>query len=196
MKWPIVALVAAVTAATASAQNRGLTDAEVDAAIAAAKEPKFQSMFVEAHGRFAAYYTVILQGPVGRTTDIARDAFDSYKPMTADKVPAGVRAHAVTLAVLRHGGSESIKNVVIMPPGATSRDAAIQPLPPLRLLAGRDVRPRTWKPGLGSATSSGLPMFYRFAEDELPPGDLQILVVTSGGEERYTVKAEERDRIR
>ena len=37
-------------------QSAELTDAEVDAAINAAKQPRWASLFVEAKGRFAAYY--------------------------------------------------------------------------------------------------------------------------------------------
>jgi hypothetical protein len=97
----------------------------------------------------------------------------------------------VTLTVVRHSGASGIKNVVLMPPGATARGAAIQPLP--RLPAGRDQPPRTWRPG---AYELRFPQFYRFADDELPPGDLQIVVATEAGEERYTVKAQDRDRLR
>ena len=84
MRWPLVALLGTLTVAVASAQNVELSDAEVDAAIISATQPVFKAMFVEAHGRFAAYYSVILQGPVDRTMDVARKAFDSYKRMTAD----------------------------------------------------------------------------------------------------------------
>ena len=189
------ATVAALLIAPLFAQSAGLTDEEVDAAIAAAKQPGWTSLFVEAKGRFAAYYSVLLQGPTGRTMDLAREAFESYKPLTAATVPAVVRLHAVTLTVVRHSTSKAIKNVVLMPPGATSRDAAIQPLSPRGLLNARDTRPRTWRSGLGSA-ASGLPSIYHFAEDELPPGDLQIVVVTDSGEERYTVKVQDRDRLR
>jgi hypothetical protein len=124
------------------AQRGGLTDEQVDAAIAAAKQPGWTSLFVEAKGRFGAYYSVLLQGSVGRTMDLARDTFESYKPLTAATVPATVKAPAVTLAVVRHRDSNgviAIKNVVLMPPGA-GRDAAIQPLPPGRLF--QDRRPR------------------------------------------------------
>jgi hypothetical protein len=92
----------------------------------------------------------------------------------------------------------SLRNVVILPIGASSRGAAIQPLPTRpRLLDGRiwgDVRPRTWRSFLGSEPR--FPSFYRFAEATLPSGDLQIVVATDAGNGRYSVKAQERDLIR
>jgi hypothetical protein len=175
------------------AQSAGLTDQELFAAIDAVNQPGWSSLFVEAKGRFGADYSVLLQGPIGRTMDLAREAFESYKPLAAVAVPAETRAHAVTLTIVRHSGAPGIKNVVLMPPGATSRGAAIQPLPSLRLRAG-DNRPRTWRPGAHAPL--GFPQFYRFAENELPQGDLQIIVVTESGEQRYTVKTQERDGIR
>jgi hypothetical protein len=57
------------------------------------------------------------------------------------------------------------------------------------------VFPRTWQPGLGSERS-GFPLSFRFAEDALPSGDLQMIVVTDLGDERFTVRAQDRDRIR
>ncbi len=178
-----------------------LTDEEVNAAIAAAKQPGWASLFVEAKGRFAAYYSVLLQGPVGRTMDVAREAFESYKPLAASDVPVGVTAREVTFTIIKHSGSQSIKNVVVMPPGARSRDAAIQPLRPRSMfsssksLTWHEGQPRTWTPRFGSEPASSS-LYYRFAEDALPPGDLQIVVVTGSGEERYTVKAQDRDRLR
>jgi hypothetical protein len=185
-------------------QDSGLTDAEVDSAIAAAKQPRFESLFVEASGPRMADYSLIFQGPVGRTMDLAREAYDSYKPMTAAMVPASVRAHEVTLAILRKTGWDvpGIKNVVIMPPAATSRDAAIQPLPRSRRLSlrdeatVRDVVPRTWTPRLAAADSVRLSHFERFSIDALLPGDLVIILVTETGDKRYTVKAKDRERLR
>jgi hypothetical protein len=93
----------------------------------------------------------------------------------------------------------AVKNVVIMPPDAVGRDAAIQPLPRRRAnLRGdvvRDVVPRTWQPGL-SIRSIELPQFERFPMDSLPPGDIQIILVTERGDRRYTVRAKDRDRLR
>lgn len=198
------AVVASCLSVTLLAQGGALTDAEVEAAIAAAKQPKFQSSFVEAKGRFMADYSVLLQGPVGRTMDLAREAFDSYKPFKASDVPIEVKAHEISVGIIKHyTGSPVIKNVVFLPLGATSREAAIQKLEhparpdPLsrRGIPWRDRRPRTWKPRLG-AEASPFVLFDRFAESELPPGDLQILVVTDAGEQRYTVKAEDRKLIR
>jgi hypothetical protein len=189
----MMVFVAASLASSVLAQNAGLNDEEVQAAINAAKHQKFASMFVEAKGRFAAYYSVLLQGPVGRTMDLAREGFESYKPLQPWDVRPEVRAHEVTFAVIKHGGNQTIKNVVVLPPGTTSPDAAIQPLR-RSFLQVAEKRPRTWRPRLGNDV--GATRFYRFAEDALPLGDFQILIVTDYGEERYSVKAQERDLIR
>ena len=194
----VCAFLAAV--AILAAQDSRLTDADVTDAIASAKQQRFQSLFVEARGRFMADFSVILQGPVGRTRDLAREAFESYKPLEASAVPDHVRAHEVTFAVIRRADARSaVTNVVIMPVGAASRDAAIQPLPPRRRSLTeepwRDAIPRTWRPGFG-AEPARFPRFYRFAQSALPPGDLQIIVATDTGEQRYTVSDKDRDRIR
>src|SRR5262245_21446482 len=153
-----------VMSAALLAQPAGLTDAEVEAAIASAKQSGYKSIFAQARGRFAAGFTIIVQGPVGRTMDLAREAFDSYKPIAPKDVPAVVRARAVTFTVLKHGESQNIKNVVVMPAGA-SRDAAIQPMP----AAPKDARPRTWKRNFVGSEEAGTPSYYRFAEASLPP---------------------------
>jgi hypothetical protein len=173
------------------AQPAGLTDAEVEAAIAAARQSGYKSIFAQARGRFAAGFTIIVQGPVGRTMDLAREAHDSYKPITPKDVPAEIRARAVTFTVLKHGPT-AIKNVVVMPAGAASRDAAIQPM----AAASNDARPRTWKRNFVGSEESGTPSYYRFAEASLPTGEFQIVVATDGGDERYTIRAQERSSIR
>lgn len=200
MTWRTSLLAVALTAATVSAQSPLLTDAELEPALAAAKQERFQSLFVEARGRFGAGFSLLLQGPIGRTMDLAREAFESYKPFGPADVPPDVRARELTLVVMTHTGARrGLKNVVIMPPAATSRDAAIQPLParqrPLDGRFQRDAPPRTWTPRLGSE-SSRFPAAFRFAEAALPTGDIQIIVATDSGDERYTVRAQERDRIR
>jgi hypothetical protein len=177
-----------------------LTDAELEPALAAAKEERFRSLFVEASGRFGADFSLLLQGPIGRTMDLAREAFESYKPFGPGDVPPHVRARELTLVVMTHTGTRrAVKNLVIMPPAATSRDAAIQPLPArqrsLDGLLQRDAPPRTWTPRLGSG-SSRFPAAFRFAEADLPAGDIQIVVATDSGDERYTVRTQERDRLR
>jgi hypothetical protein len=194
MKLQLAGFAVLLAVATLTGQAPGLTNDEVDAAIAAAKQAAFKSSFVEARGRFAAFFTVIVQGPVGRTMDLAREHFETYKPLKASDVPAELRAHAVTFTVLQHGSAQiAIKNVVIMPAGTSSRDHAIQPLPANP--SDRDAPPRTWRPKFG-ADPPGKALFYRFAESALPAGDLQIIVAAESGDEKYTVKAQERDRIR
>src|SRR3954467_10221110 len=135
------AALAIVMGAVLFAQPAGLTDTEVEAAIAAAKGSGFKSIYAQARGRFAAHFTIVAQGPVGRTMDVAREAFDSYKPITPKEVSADVRAHALTLIILKHVQRQSIKNVVVMPSASASRDAAIQPVP----AAPKDALPRTWR---------------------------------------------------
>src|SRR6266571_5328267 len=81
LRWTIVAVASALTVSTVSGQSAGLTDADAETALAAAREPRYESSFVEAHGRFAAYFSVLVQGPIGRTMDLAREAFESYKPL-------------------------------------------------------------------------------------------------------------------
>jgi hypothetical protein len=173
----------------------------VESAIATTKQPRFQSLFVEATGPFLADYSLILQGPVGRTMDLAREAHESYKPLTAAMIDPHVRTPEITLAIVRHTGRDipAVKHVVIMPPGATSRDQAIQPLPRRRLTLRdgpvRDAIPRTWRPSFGSETAL-FPQFERFAINALPPGEFQIMLVTESGDRRYTVRSKDRARLR
>jgi hypothetical protein len=85
-------LAALILASPLLAQSDGLTDEQLFAAIGAVNQPGWTSLFVEAKGRFGAEYSVLLQGPIGRTMDLAREAFESYKPLAAVAVPAQVRA--------------------------------------------------------------------------------------------------------
>jgi hypothetical protein len=190
-----IAHVVILCAALGAVAGQGLTDDEVSQAIAAAKQAAWKSMFVEAKGRFAADYSVVLQGPVGRTMDIAREAFDSYKPIPPSAIGPSVRAREITFAVLRHSEGSGFKNVVVIPPTARDRDDAIQPIPFQGLSTPPDVLPRTWKPGYGTDLYGGS-IFRRFALANLPEGDLTIIVVTETRDERYVVKAAERDRLR
>jgi hypothetical protein len=173
------------------AQPAGLSDSEVEAAIAAAKGAGFKSIYAQARGRFGASFTIVAQGPVGRTMDLAREAFDSYKPITPKDVPAPVRAHAVTFAVLSHIQRRNIKNVVLMPAGA-SRDAAVQPVP----AAPKDAMPRTWRRNIVGQDALGEPVYYRFPATSLPSGDLQIVIATDVGDEKFTIRAQDRNGIR
>lgn len=200
MKWRTSLTAAALATCALSAQVPGLTRTEIESAIAAAKLERFQSLFVEARGRFGADFSLLLQGPVGRVMDLAREAYESYKPFNASDVPMIVSARETSIAVVVHSGSRiGVKNLVIMPPGAASRDAAIQPLPVRRdsldSIMLRGNLPRTWRPGLGSEPS-GLPSSYRFPEDAIPSGDILIVVVTDSGEQRYTVRDQDRRRLR
>jgi hypothetical protein len=181
-------------ASAAFGQNARLTDDEVTAAITAAKQPKtFSSMYVEATGRFAAQYSVLLQGPVGRTMDIARVAFEAFKPFTASAIGPTVRTHEIAFTVYGHGAVPSVTNLVIVPPNATSRDEAIQPLEEPSKTPWEDKAPRTYSPGFNYHKEK----YFRFAEASIPPGDIQIIVVSEGGgQERYTVKSLDRERMK
>jgi hypothetical protein len=80
-----------------------------------------------------------------------------------------------------------------MPTDATSRDEAIQPLP--RERPSVDHVPRSWRPGYGD-NYDRLPLYYRFEEAGLPKGDIRIIVATNDGQETFTVRAQDRERIR
>ncbi len=193
-----IAIICAIALGYQSIQSAVLSDDEIAEAIAAAKQPRFESLYVEARGPFAADFSVVLQGPIGRVMDVAREAHESYKPFAAADVHSAMRARSVTALIVMHsdGRRVQVKNVVVMPLGASSRDAAIQPLPRVRgadELSGQV--PRSWKPGYGWQPA-GLPMSYRFSESELPEGDLQLVVVTEMGDKRYTVRAIDRPRMR
>lgn len=174
-----------------------LSDDDVNEALKVAKQPRFESLYVEARGPVLADFSVLLQGPMGRLMDVAREVHESYKPFAATNVPRELKVRHVTVLLVMHddGRRFGIKNVVVMPSGALSRDAAIQPLPSARGSYELGVAtPRTWKPGYGWRPA-GLPVAYRFAESELPAGDLQLIVITDNGEVRYTVRAADRQRI-
>src|SRR2546428_2742102 len=177
-----------------------LTDDQVAAAINAVKPARWKSLFVEAKGPFGANYTVLIQGPLGRTMDLAREAYESYKPFSVRDVPKGATERAITVTILPHSGPRvSINNVVLLPVGVTSRDAAVQPIGKGETLLQKqfvlDQLPRTWNPGYASYIQ-GVPLRLRFAEDALPVGDFQIVVAADTGEVRYMVKAQDRERIR
>lgn len=183
---------------TVSAQTTSLSDDEVNEAVMIAKQPRFESLYVEARGPFAADFSILLQGPVGRVMDVAREAHESYRPVTVANIPGEVKTRHVTALLVVHsdGRRPHVKNVVVMPAGAVSRDVAIQPMPNSRRAFETGIAtPRTWKAGYGWQPT-GLPTAYRFAESDLPAGDLQLIVATDAGDRRYTVRAADRLRMR
>ena len=126
-RFPLVLILFSI-AATLAGQTSALRDDEVATAIQAARNPRWKSIFLEAKGPFLAPYTVLLQGPAARTMDLARVAYDAYKPFATKDVPVEIRERAITVAIIVHGderGRWPPKNVVVVPAGVTSREAAI-----------------------------------------------------------------------
>lgn len=198
MNWRLLLIVGCLLSRSLSAQAPVLPDDEVNQAIVAAEKPSFESLFVEARGPFAADFSVLLQGPVGRVMDVAPEAYVSYKPLTAASLPVEMKVRTITVSLVMHsdGRRLHIKNVVVMPSNSASRGDAIQPGPNNRRSNTMAVGlPRTWKPGYGWQPA-GLPLAYQFSERDLPDGDLQLIVATDAGERRYTVRAVDRPRMR
>jgi hypothetical protein len=159
-----------------SGQQGSLTDDEVSTAIRLGQQGKDLSVRVGSISARSTYCDVIVDGPMARVSAAAATAFKQYRPFTAEKVTADVKAttYRVTLRSPRNETPECLSgHIVLQPAGLSGMEGVIQPLQE-RSFGG----------------SSGA-IF-----DHLPDGTFQIVVVpVSGVAHRVQVSLKDRVRI-
>ncbi len=144
-------------------------------------------------------YLVILSGPMGRISGIAHQRAKAYKPFAVADVPADAAAPELTVGA--YPATPSFENgeviqaplaeeVLLQPHGVT--DAAVTRRP-LR----QEKEPKTWSNAMG-AQYRGVEIHASFPLSvlhELPPGDIDVVILTDGDELRYTLPEAKRKRI-
>lgn len=204
------ALGAQEAAQSDSASTRALTAQEVDAAIAEGFRTKrpiglvldlasmgFAGDLIRSSAeRTGGRYAVILQGPYARVESAAADHAKQYLPYTRDSVDAALLAPFVAIRAMpqspafaadhRWHTTPDVVRVVLMPTDGVR--AAIQP---------ESQKPESESHTYGSgmtAETHGVTALFRIAE--IPTGDFDVVLVTTGQEKRERVKKSWRDQLR
>lgn len=211
-QWSAVALIVASTSAAARAQM--LTDTEVEAAIKAGTNRKLSGWAAECDansGRGERFnnglvggsqarlggYDVTVSGSAGRIAVMAAEAKRLYKPFAVADVPADVRANTLAYVAVNpkkpnydqtEWAAALIDRVVLR--AQSKNDAVVQP-------ADFTAEPIEWttRPGgkiPGNRASASFPVDL---VRELPPGGIEVIVITPNGERRCNVGADERRKI-
>ena len=165
----LLALSAAVVA------QQPIADEQVAAAIALGKAGTVPVVQVAASRDFEVWIT----GPVGRIAGAAAKAAKELRAFEPADVTPEMKAsnYVVTVLATRSGRYLAPMHVVLQPIGAKGGDGVIQPVSEEEnlesTLIGHDVT------------------FARF-----PPGDFDVVVVTTDGSQRFAVSREQRAKIR
>jgi hypothetical protein len=167
-------LLVAALAGRAVAQEP-LTDRQVDAAILLGKAGTVPVVQIAASPDF----DVLIKGPVGRIAAAAAYAAKQFRPFALINVTPEMKAsnYVVTVLATRDGRYLAPTHIVLQPKGATGADGVIQP-------ASEDENVDS--PLIGHDAT-----FVRF-----PPGDFEVVVVTTDGSQRFGVTADQRAQIR
>jgi hypothetical protein len=140
-------------------------------------------------------FDVCAAGPLQRIALAAREAKKAYRPFTFVDVTDALRENtwmvfaAPSKPVLDQGTwhvTPAAREALFQPSG--QRDGPVTR--PVRLT----VEPASWGNALTKFTSAGVTAY--FSPDDLPPGSLDLIILTSGREQRYVLKESERLQIR
>lgn len=144
-------------------------------------------------------FDIRIAGPAGRIALRAAEARRLYRPIPTldDLAPAdlepGLSVEAEPRAPTRTASGMEIAAPIQQVVLAPKRKPAT-PLQPTAL----DLEPVSWANLLGGTATStrAIARFSAADSDTLPPGDLQVILVTAAGERRCTIRATDRRRLR
>jgi hypothetical protein len=163
-----------------------LTSAEIEQAITIGTTKDVTEFSV---GLFARQYRTVLLGRLGQVAAAAWSAKREYKPFSAATLPPDLKRDHVSVSVTpmtptRGGGFEvpqPVKHVVI-------RDGAGMVLQPLEVIP----RPQEWSNAFGARLSSTGAMAWFAA---FPPGDFEVVIVTTTSEVVQPVRGADRSKL-
>jgi len=196
-----------VANANANAAAIGLTDRDVDMAIAAGQRSGggggSYCMATSAFMDFSAAngsYNVLTVGPLGRIAYAAAEAKKKYLPYTRANVTPDLRQPAVSVFVEPNppeftGGtwhqSAPVKHVVLKLKGRADDAAVIQPI-------SIQLVDRSWNNSFGATfTSQGAVANFDWSSfQQLPAGDVDVVVITDAGERRCKIGKKDRANLR
>jgi hypothetical protein len=169
------------------------TDAQIEQVL---REPPTGQLGVCFGNQRSMQFEVCAEGPLQRIAIAARNAKKSYQPFELGNVANSMRENvwmvfAVPTKPVRDSGewhvTPAAKEALFQPSG--QKDAPV--VRPVRLT----VQPQTWSNALGGTiTSAGFTA--TFNPDDLPPGQLDLIILTSAREQRYVLSEADRARIR
>lgn len=190
MKTITASLVAVVTTVTLSAQAVDVSGAIADGT--KTKKPWNYGAWLGSDS--GGNFQILVRGPYGRVASAAAEAASKYQPFTPEQVTEAMTAPV--LEVQATPGTPAIIGTTwsITPPAThlvlrvKTTKAVIQP-------TALETFPREWTNALGGKFE-GQGVTARFDLAALPPGDLEVVVITAQWEQARTLKASDRAKIR
>jgi hypothetical protein len=154
-------------------------------------DPKIEPVIIGGDGD--GQYRIILAGPQARIAGLARQAAQKYQPFSAADVPAEISAAELEIVVFPGapyyrpysgwGVTLPVAHVVIK----SKSGIVVQPLKV-------ELFPYEWNNAAGGKFTSG-GATVRFPL-ELPPGDLDVVIVHAHGAYQKTLKAKDRGKVK
>jgi hypothetical protein len=207
-KLVIVTLLWAVPAA-----GQTLTDGQIAEAIKAGESKKFNHLISDcvATAGFGenmaaglaggvtrtGSFSVTLSGNAGRIAYMAARAKRLYKKFSIESVEEDLRKPSVVVSVEPNDPQRGSNTISVAAPiehvvlkSKTNPDVAIQPLT-------IETEPVEWSNLLGGKVEANraVAFFEHNVVSELPPGEFDIVVITTSGERRCKVGNKDRDRL-
>jgi len=207
---PAVCVFALVVAVQANTQQ--LDDAAIIGAMKAGQAKKYDHLVSEClaipgfGAHFAAEgfvqplgnYTITFATASGRIASMAAEAKRLYKPFAVADVPAEIRSgQTVYVEAVPAKPTSSSNNVHVAPPierivlkSKSDPNAVVQP-------RHVEIFPIEWSNLLGGKVAGTAAVAtFAFAEvRELPPGEFDMVLITTAGERRCKVGSKDRDRL-
>jgi hypothetical protein len=154
-------------------------------------DPKLEPVIIGGDGD--GQYRIILAGPQARIAGLARQAAQKYQPFSVADVPAEISAAELEIVVFPGapyyrpysgwGVTLPVSHVVIK----SKAGIVVQPLKV-------ELFPYEWNNAAGGKVTSG-GATVRFPL-ELPPGDLDVVIVHAQGAYQKTLKAKDRGKVK
>lgn len=143
-------------------------------------------------------YTIIFAAAPGRIASMAADAKRLYKPFSVADIPEDIRSgQTVYVEALPAKPSNSSNAIHVAPPierivlkSKTNPNAVVQP-------KHVEITPVEWSNLLGGkvAGTSAVATFAFAEVKELPPGEFDMVLITTAGERRCKVGLQDRQRL-
>jgi hypothetical protein len=179
----------------AAAQEPAMSAAEIAAAIADGTKTKKPQSYIFTAGNDETYqFWVAMLTPYGRVAQAAADASSKYQPFSADQITSEMTAPVLEIRAvpgkpkLYSSGWELTAPATHMVLRRKGADSVVQP---------KEITtfPWGWTNAVGGKFE-GRGVFAKFDLASVPPGDLEIVVVTERYERVITIKAKDRSKIR
>jgi hypothetical protein len=209
----VLGLMLTVLCAT-SAQAQALDDAAVGAALQAGVAKKYSDMVslcIAGPGFGAGLggalaggiqptgaFTVTTSGAQGRLAALAAEGKRLYKPFTlADVTPELRDASTAFISVDPHSPTKNQNTLEVASP--IDRIVLKSKASPDRVLQPSDIKltPQQWSNLMGGKVdgTSALATFPVAGIKELPPGDIDVVIITAAGERRCKISDKDRARL-